>query len=222
MNKKSEVYNNQQKANSLLLAKAILDARRNFSTNERDIIKGFLGSYRQEKSPENNAAFIDAQNLFLGTTSSPKPWRVDLSRFRTYLKQKYKVMRAFYFLGFHDNKYEKLYSLAQKAGFELIFRAHSKDNRSNKKGNVDTDIVFSMMKEYCSKQSMIFLVSGDGDYYKTADYLRRRGRLGKVLFPSVFNFSSLYRKLGRSYYDYLDFAEVRKKIELTKKRASLR
>ena len=38
---------------------------------------------------ENNLAFIDGQNLHLGTKE--EGWKVDLIKFRIYLKEKYKV-----------------------------------------------------------------------------------------------------------------------------------
>ncbi|MFA6999532.1 MAG: hypothetical protein WC241_00260 [Candidatus Paceibacterota bacterium] len=46
---------------------------------------------------ENNIAFIDGQNLYLGTKQDD--WNVDLSKLRIYLKDKYKVKEAYYFFG---------------------------------------------------------------------------------------------------------------------------
>lgn len=164
----------------------------------------------------NNQAFIDGQNLLLGTTTSKNPWRVDLYRFREYLRKKYNVAKAYYFIGCINDKHQELYSMIQDAGFILVFRAHYPDALSNKKGNVDTDIVFTMMKNFheCSDIDKFFLVSGDGDYYKTIEYLHTQGKLGKVLFPAHGKASSLYRQLNNSYYDYLDNRDLRRKIEL--------
>ena len=66
----------------------------------------------------------------------------------------------------------------------------------------------------CTDVGKFFLISGDGDYYKTVRYLVDKGKFGKVLFPARKNASSLYRKIGNAYYDYLDKADLRKKIEL--------
>jgi hypothetical protein len=38
-----------------------------------------------------NIAYIDGQNLYMGTTNSKPSWSVDLTRFRVYLKEKYEV-----------------------------------------------------------------------------------------------------------------------------------
>jgi len=46
---------------------------------------------------EKNLAFIDGQNLHLGTTQNN--WKVDLYRLRVYLKDKYHVTEAYYVLG---------------------------------------------------------------------------------------------------------------------------
>ena len=163
-----------------------------------------------------NQAFVDGQNLYLGTTSCKKSWKVDLYRFREYLRRKYFIDKAYYFMGSLDDDSEDLYNLIQDAGFILVFRAHSDALISNKKGNVDTDIVFMMMRNFheCTDVGKFFLISGDGDYYKTVRYLVDKGKFGKVLFPARKNASSLYRKIGNAYYDYLDKADLRKKIEL--------
>lgn len=38
-----------------------------------------------------NVAYIDGQNLFMGTTKREPSWAVDLVRFRVFLKEKYDV-----------------------------------------------------------------------------------------------------------------------------------
>ncbi len=45
---------------------------------------------------ENNIAFIDGQNLHLGTASAG--WKVDFLRFRVYLRDKFSVEEAYIFL----------------------------------------------------------------------------------------------------------------------------
>ena len=94
-----------------------------------------------------NQAFIDGQNLYLGTTNSKKAWKVDLCKFRVYLEKKYKVSEAYYYLGCIDDRNTEMYNQIQRAGFILVFREHRSDLLSHKKGNVDTDIVFSVMKK---------------------------------------------------------------------------
>lgn len=74
-----------------------------------------------------------------------------------------------------------------------------------KKGNVDTDIVFTIMKKLYRKEifDKIVLVSGDGDYSMLVDFLIEENRFEKILFPNKTFASSLYKKITRRYFDYL-------------------
>lgn len=171
-------------------------------------------------SKESNIAFIDGQNLHLGTTKNK--WKVDLGKFRTYLKDKYSVTEAHYHLGFVSEEEQDLYNNLQQAGFVVQFREHSSALKGKKKGNVDTDIVFEAMKALIENDRFqkVILVSGDGDYRKLVDYLIAQGRFKKVLFPNRKFASSLYRHLPPVYYDALDNPGVRSKIAYTKKKRS--
>ena len=53
-----------------------------------------------------------------------------------------------------------------------------------KKGNVDTDIVFNIMKKIYKKEKFdkIVLVSGDGDYKMLVDFLIEEDRFKNNLF----------------------------------------
>jgi len=74
-----------------------------------------------------------------------------------------------------------------------------------KKGNVDSDIIFDIMRRIHQKESFdkIVLVSGDGDYKMLVDFLIIEGRFKKILFPNKNFASSLYKKITRVYFDYL-------------------
>lgn len=65
------------------------------------------------------------------------------------------------------------------------------------------------------------LVSGDGDYKLVVDFLIEENRLEKVLFPNKKYASSLYKKLGSTYFDYLDNKDIKNKIGLKKEKDSL-
>ena len=59
----------------------------------------------------------------------------------------------------------------------------------------------------------VFIVSGDGDYKKLVDFLVKKERFGKMLFPNRTFASSLYKNLGGEFFDYLEGKDVRTKIE---------
>lgn len=154
---------------------------------------------------ENNLAFVDGQNLYLGTMSEKPGWKVDLVKFRQYLSEKYEVKNAYYFLGFVDENNQELYEKIQVAGFILKFREHNSGMLSSKKGNVDSDIIFEVMKKMYKKEPFdkVVLVTGDGDFKMLVDFLIEEGRFKKILFPNKGFASSLYKKITRVYFDYL-------------------
>lgn len=162
---------------------------------------------------KSNIAFIDGQNLYLGTQQNE--WKIDSYKFRTYLKDKYNITEAYYHLGYTDELQQDLYTSLQQAGFIVTFREHHSVLKGKKKGNVDTDIVFTAMK-YAHERTdyhQIFLISGDGDYKKLVDYLISKQVFGKILFPNKQFASSLYKKLAPTYYDYLENPTVKRKIQ---------
>lgn len=70
----------------------------------------------------NNYAFIDSQNLNLG--SRILGWKIDYRKFRIYLQEKYGVRKAYMFLGFVSLNHG-LYDRLQEAGFILKFKPTS-------------------------------------------------------------------------------------------------
>lgn len=170
-----------------------------------------------QKKKESNVAFIDGQNLHLGTQADG--WTVDMKKFRIYLRDKFHVQEAYYFLWFVSEEEQDLYKRIQKAWFILVFREHTSTLKWKKKGNVDVDIVFEVMKMIAEENEFdkIVLVSGDGDYIKLVRYLMEKELLKKVIFPNK-NHSSLYKKLSNQFYYYLWTAQW--KIAHNKKRGS--
>jgi len=177
------------------------------------------------KSKKTNIAYIDGQNLYMGTTTSKPSWKVNLKRFRVYLQEKYQVNKAYYYLGFVQSgkEVEKLYEDIQSAGFILVFRQHNSAMLGKKKGNVDSDIIFSIMKRIYKKEDFnkIVLVSGDRDYKMIVDFLLEESRFEKILFPNKKFASSLYKEIGSEYFDYLESPAIKNKIEHKKEKGSL-
>lgn len=175
----------------------------------------------------SNLAFIDGQNLHFGTTkcnncaerlgielknikfadcTCGSAWEVDLYKFRIYLAENYGISEAYYFLGYLQDENSELYKVIQKAGFIVIFKEHNKLSKSKKKGNIDTDMVFEVMKSLIDHQDFnkIMLISGDGDYKKMIQYLISKSKFLKILFPNKKYASSLYKEFGSELFDYLD------------------
>ncbi len=154
---------------------------------------------------ENNLAFIDGQNLYMGTRSETPAWEVDLVEFRKYLNKKYHISKAYYFLGYLKEENREIYEEIQSSGFIVIFKQHNPAMLGKKKGNVDSDIIFNIMKKVYKKNKFdkIVLVSGDGDYKALVDFLIEEEKFKKILFPNKEFASSLYKKITGKYFDYL-------------------
>lgn len=174
----------------------------------------------KDAKQRKNLAFIDGQNLYMNTAKKKiNHWKVDLRRFRIYLEEKYNVGNAYYFLGYVQETNQELYEEIQNAGFVLIFREHNPAMIGKKKGNVDSDIIFHIMKKLYKQEGFnkIILVSGDGDYKLLVDFLIEENRFAKILFPDKQFASSLYKKLGSEYFDYLENKDIKDKIQAKRK-----
>ena len=160
----------------------------------------------------DNQAFIDGQNLYMNNKANN--WALDLKKFRIYLKDQYRVSKAYYFIGAINDNNRDFYESIQGAGFILAFREHNRYMIGKKKGNVDTDIVFAVMAKIADREdfNQVVLVSGDGDYFKMVRYLVNKNRFCKLLSPNRHSTSSLYRVYTPKYVDFLDNDGVKRKI----------
>lgn len=149
-------------------------------------------------------AFIDSQNLNLGTSKDIyknkkliyKGWKLDFKKFRRYLADKFRVKKAFLFIGYIKSN-EKLYKFLKDCGYLLIFKPTTKDNFGKAKGNVDAEIVlYSAAIEYNNYDKAI-VISGDGDFYCLHEYLEKQNKLLKIVIPNRHSESSLLKKFQK-------------------------
>ena len=143
-------------------------------------------------------AFIDSQNLNLGVQS--QGWKLDWRKFRQYLRNKYKVSKAYLFIG-HVAGNESLYAFLQESGFILVFKPtldHRVKDKVIVKGNVDAELVLHAMIQYKSYTQAI-IVTGDGDFHCLIEYLEEKKKLLKILVPTN-RYSSLLRKFNQKHY----------------------
>lgn len=148
----------------------------------------------KNKSKDTVYAFIDSQNLNLGVKS--QRWELDFKRFRIYLRDKYKVEKAYLFIG-HVPGNESLYTHLQEYGYIVIFKPtlrHKKGDKEIVKGNVDAELVLHTMLQYQNFRKAV-IVSGDGDFHCLVEYLESVGKLRKIFVPNI-HYSSLLRKFA--------------------------
>ncbi len=167
------------------------------------------GKTPRKKRVEKIYAFIDSQNLNVSVKN--QGWKLDFSRFRVYLRDKYSVGKCYLFVGYVP-KYQNLYKKLRKDGYLLVFKPtlKVKDKRENTyKGNVDAELVLHTMIEFPNYDKAV-IVSGDGDFHCLVKYLRRKDKLMKIVIPDIHSYSSLYR----NFWNYLAFVNyLREKLE---------
>ena len=139
----------------------------------------------------NNYAFIDSQNLNLAIRE--QGWILNFAKFRTYLRDKYSIDKAFIFIGYVPEN-QDLYTSLQKDGYILIFKPTLTLPGGGVKGNVDAELVLHTMIEYDNYDKAL-IVTGDGDFYCLVDYLLKKDKLLKLMIPNKNRFSSLLRGL---------------------------
>lgn len=158
-------------------------------------------------------AFIDSQNLNLGIRD--QGWRLDFARFRIYLRDKYKVKKAFLFVGY-IKKNQKLYDFLKKSGYELIFKPVLISRKREAKGNVDAELVLHAMIQY-PKYDKAIIVTGDGDFYCLVEYLKKKRKIERLLIPNKAKYSKLLYKF-KTDIDYL--SNLRRKLGKIKRGVS--
>ena|SRR3989338_84901 len=161
------------------------------------------------KTDHNNYAFIDSQNLNLGVKS--QGWILNFLRFRKFLKDKYRVEKAYLFIGYISGN-QALYTKLQESGYVCIFKptlAIKENGAAKIKGNVDAELVLHAMIQY-PNYSKAVIVSGDGDFYCLVEYLTEQNKLAKIIIPNV-RFSSLLRKFSGFVVNIQLFKEKLKK-----------
>ena len=156
-----------------------------------------------------NYAFIDSQNLNLAVQDMG--WKIDFSKFRVFLKYKYRISKAFIFIGYVSGN-EDLYTKLQETGYVVIFKPTLKTN-GRIKGNCDAELVMHCMIEYRNFEKAI-IVSGDGDFHCLIEYLANNKKLLKVGIPNRKRYSSLLKKFRSPYFFYV--SDIRHKLEYKK------
>ncbi|MCX6785409.1 MAG: NYN domain-containing protein [Candidatus Komeilibacteria bacterium] len=160
----------------------------------------------------NNYVFIDSQNLNLSIRSLG--WKLDFKRFRKYLWDKYKITKAFLFIGYLP-KYKNLYNHLRQSGYILIFKPVLGEQAGYIKGNIDAELVLQTMIEYWNFNQAI-IITGDGDFYCLIRYLNRNNKLLKLLVPDVRKYSGLLKRFAPNKIDFMN--TLKNKIEYKQNR----
>jgi uncharacterized LabA/DUF88 family protein len=171
----------------------------------------FRRTKRTKKPQLPNYAFIDSQNLNLGTQRVG--WKMDWKKFRKYLSDSYNVENAYMFIGYVPDN-EDLYQQMKDAGYIVVLKPtvdmlmtkeELADEKHVTKGNADAELVLYAMKSLPYYDKAV-IVSGDGDFYCLVEYLEQQKKLAKILTPNE-HYSSLFGP----YADYVSVIDSKKK-----------
>lgn len=166
----------------------------------------------------SNFAFIDSQNLNLGVRKDIvkngrviyKGWQLDFKKFRQYLSDKFRIDKAFLFIGYLKQN-ESLYKKLEAYGYELVFKPTVKDHVGKPKGNVDAELVLHAAAIEFPKYDKAVVVSGDGDFYCLHQFLKKNEKLLKIIIPNAKSESSLLKPFQK-YKIFIEFEK--KKLEV--------
>ena len=160
-------------------------------------------------------AFIDSQNLNLGTSKDIhngkrqvyKGWKLDYKKFRKYLSDKFRVSKAFLFIGYIKQN-QKLYRYLKSCDYELVYKPTTKNREGRPKGNVDAELVLHAAAVQYQNYDKAVIVSGDGDFYCLHEFLEKNDKLSRIIIPNSKSESSLLKKF-QDYKTFIEFDKAR-------------
>ena len=150
-----------------------------------------------------NIAYIDAANLDKALRLTLL-WQLDYKKFRVWLSDKYKVERAYIFIGLIP-KYKDLYTYLQECGFTLIFKDVLFDKTGKAKGNCDSDLLMQASADlYEGDLNKAIIVASDGDYAPLIKVLMVKNRLEMILSPAPAEKCSILLKRTNASIAYVN------------------
>ena len=146
-----------------------------------------------------NYAFIDANNLHLGTRDAG--WIPDYFKLRKHLKDRYNCTKVFYFIGEKEGE-EQLYDTLKSYGYTLILRP-TYISKGVVKGNCDVDLTLHCMLEYDNFNKAV-IITGDGDFYSLIKHLKINNKLRMLLVPNKEKFAEILPKAANGQFCSMD------------------
>ena len=143
-------------------------------------------------------------------------WRLDYLKFRIYLKDKFRISRAYYFIGKIPGN-EDIYNNLESCGYTLIYKPTLLVPGKGYKGNCDAELVLQAMITFGDYEKAV-IVTSDGDFGCLVEYLSKEKKLEKVIAPRREGCSILLRKAAGPKIDYID--NLKTKLEYAGRRRS--
>lgn len=117
-------------------------------------------------------AFVDASNIIYGARA--EGWFIDLKKLITYLKNKFKTKKVFFYYGKDSKSPEKEKFLKKLESFGYILRVKEIKRFGNKsKANCDVDLTIDALL-YLDEYERAIILSGDGDFLPLYQVMKKR------------------------------------------------
>ncbi len=131
---------------------------------------------------KNTIAYIDASNLKFGIAQSS--WKLDYQSFRSWLRDKFGVHRAIFFMGLIPDNAD-LYNYLQSIGYDISFKPTITSKEGRTKGNIDGELILAIAKDFYENNLMnVVLVAGDGDYHCIVEFLKEKNIPITIVSPN--------------------------------------
>jgi uncharacterized LabA/DUF88 family protein len=157
---------------------------------------------------ENVYAFIDASNIIYGARS--EGWFIDQKKLFIYLKNKFKISKAFFYYGKDSRDPKKIAFLNKLEKFGYFLRVKEiKRFGKRMKANCDVDLTMDMLikiKEY----DRAVVLTGDGDFAPLFIYLIKKKKQ-IVIISSPSRTAKEIRVIAGE--NHIDFGSLRYFIE---------
>ncbi len=166
----------------------------------------------------NNFAFIDGANLHLTYESEDLDWKIDYSKLRLFLKAKYNVTFAYYFLGNID-KNSDLYKELESDGYYLKLKTPGKHTEEEEycpycwkvivpeltkyKSDCDSFMTLEVISNI-SLYDKAVVITSDGDFDELIKELVRKDKLRLLLAPCRKGCSKLLKRAAVDKIAYID------------------
>lgn len=156
---------------------------------------------------ESNFAFIDAQNVNLAIQD--QWWKLDWRKLRIYLKDKYRVNKAYLFIWYISNN-QDLYTFLQWCWYILIFKDVLELKSGKTKWNVDAELVLQTMIDY-NDYTKAIIITWDWDFACLIKYFYSKNKLAKLIVPNKFKYSIFLKQTAKEKIDNL--TNIKGKLE---------
>ena len=142
-------------------------------------------------------------------------WSIDYAKLRVYLKEKYSVSTAYYFIGNVPHLSFRYIEL-QRMGYVVMLRESILFPNGRMKANCDVELTLQTMIDKPTYDKAVILTS-DGDFACLVKHLMGCGKLERVLAPCLIGCSSLLCKAAGTKIDFLDNTRCRLEDKEAKK-----